>query len=710
VNPDSPIVIGLPTNSTLFGISMTPTIKSGANVVIRWQDGTPMAVTCTNGGGKIVFINDFWSWYGFSWRGDHSFGTNLIDKILTYIASRSAYAPYGNIISLPIAPVLFDKWDAVAFTKDISSAGTALTVDVLATNDVLLAANVTNGANLASLPAVVSQTAIKLRANLSTSDSTNTPKLSDWSVTFLTTADTALISIWSNISDSIQDANGTIDSDADGLPDFWEWQYFGSLNAPNGAPNADPDGDGQNNQTEFLAGTNPTNSISYWRIQASPTNGVAPLFVGFSENSMGLTITNRMWNFGDGTTSSAISPNHSYTNSGTFSVGLTIFNVHGTATLVASNLITVSPPPVPYPQAVTNAGPIAYWRLNETNGATVAVDFLGFHNGTISANVTPGVSGPQSPLFPGFETNNTAIRFNCVSGSYLTMPALNLNTNTVTITGWINPTGNQPGWAPIAFCRDGNTVAGLHFGSESIANELRYSWNNSRWDKSTGLVVPTGQWSFVALVVTPTNGTVYLGTNGILRAFTDVASEPNQAFGTSLLIGYDPSQGSRLFRGAIDEVAIYNHSLTPTQIQQLYTSGLTTPPPPLTAFQTWQFQHFGCTNCLQAAENADPDGDGQNNFAEFMAGTDPLSAASAFRILWLAPEGDNVRITWATAGGRTNAVQAAINDADGCYTTNFIDLSGSIIILGSGDATTNYLDVSGATNAPARFYRIRLVP
>jgi len=250
-----------------------------------------------------------------------------------------------------------------------------------------------------------------------------------------------------------------------------------------------------------------------------------------------------------------------------------------------------------YWQSVTNANPVAYWRLNETNDATVAVDLLGSYNGTISASVTPGVSGPQNPPFLGFETNNTAIQFNYTTGSYLTMPALNLNTNTVTIVGWINPSGIQAGWTGIAFCRGGSTCAGLNFGPGSIPNELRYTWNNSRWDESTGLTVPTSQWSFVALVVTPTNGTIYVGTNGILNSFTDVATEPNQAFDASLLIGYDPSSGSRLFNGRLDEVAIYNHSLTSTQIQQLYTSALTAPAPlALSEVVAWGCNVSGETN------------------------------------------------------------------------------------------------------------------
>jgi hypothetical protein len=130
----------------------------------------------------------------------------------------------------------------------------------------------------------------------------------------------------------------------------------------------------------------------------------------------------------------------------------------------------------------------------------------------------------------------------------------------------------------------------------------------------------------------------------------------------------------------------------------------------LPSWEQWQLNHFGCTNCPQAAPTADPDGDGQNNLAEFLAGTDPTNSASALRIVDVTQESDDVRITWTTAGGRTNAVQATAGDVEGGYTTNFIDISGLIIISGSGDTTTNYVDVGGATNAPSRYYRIRLVP
>jgi len=131
--------------------------------------------------------------------------------------------------------------------------------------------------------------------------------------------------------------------------------------------------------------------------------------------------------------------------------------------------------------------------------------------------------------------------------------------------------------------------------------------------------------------------------------------------------------------------------------------------PPLSAFEQWQVDYFGSTTNSAAAANADPDGDGQNNEAEFLSGTNPTNSVSALQITSVSRQSDDVVITWFTAGGRTNFVQAA-TITDGNYTTNFSDVSDPIIILGGGDAVTNHVDIGGATNVPARYYRIRLVP
>jgi hypothetical protein len=80
------------------------------------------------------------------------------------------------------------------------------------------------------------------------------------------------------------------------------------------------------------------------------------------------------------------------------------------------------------------------------------------------------------------------------------------------------------------------------------------------------------------------------------------------------------------------------------------------------------------------------------------------------RITSVTAQGNDALVTWTTAGGYTDVVQVNTGLPDGSYTTNFQDLSGWIIISGSGDAATNYLDSGGATNFPSRYYRVRVQP
>lgn len=130
----------------------------------------------------------------------------------------------------------------------------------------------------------------------------------------------------------------------------------------------------------------------------------------------------------------------------------------------------------------------------------------------------------------------------------------------------------------------------------------------------------------------------------------------------------------------------------------------------ITPFQAWQLQFFGCTNCSQAQGGADSDGDGMSNTNEFLSGTNPTNSLSALRIISAVRQGDDMAVTWTTAGDHTNRVQASAGDATSGYSNNFVDISGPIGIDGSGDVMTNYVDEGGVTNRPFRYYRIRLVP
>ena len=80
----------------------------------------------------------------------------------------------------------------------------------------------------------------------------------------------------------------------------------------------------------------------------TPTLGAMQLPVTFTDSSTG-TITNRFWNFGDGTTvrTNGLSLVHTYTIAGTYDVALTVFGPLGTDTMTRSSYITATNVPLP---------------------------------------------------------------------------------------------------------------------------------------------------------------------------------------------------------------------------------------------------------------------------------------------------------------------------------------------------------------------------
>jgi hypothetical protein len=246
-------------------------------------------------------------------------------------------------------------------------------------------------------------------------------------------------------------------------------------------------------------------------------------------------------------------------------------------------------------QIYTN-GPFAYWRLNETNNpGTATVPVLAYdYSGhgffpTYGVDATTGNAGPQPPAFPGFTTNELAagISFGNDDG-FLTVPPLNLNTNTVTFVAWINPNGPVSSSVGLLFNRNNGDAAGFGFNgtqdNTGMAN-LGYTWNDNAsgtWGWNSLLFPLANQWNFVAYVLTPTNMTAYLGyvnssanTTNFSSAVNVLAHQSESFSGGQILLGADPQQSSqRTFNGLMDEVALYNKALSKDAVQSLFLTGV----------------------------------------------------------------------------------------------------------------------------------------
>lgn len=119
----------------------------------------------------------------------------------------------------------------------------------------------------------------------------------------------------------------------------------------------------------------------------------------------------------------------------------------------------------------------------------------------------------------------------------------------------------------------------------------------------------------------------------------------------------------------------------------------------------WERLYFG--SLTGTDPGIDPDHDGMTNLQEFLGGTDPASAQDRLRISALAKLGGGAGFvfTWSCVEGRIYQVQYAAAP-DGPWQSS---LPNSQVAAAAGQTSLSYTDTS-AVAAPARFYRVAIVP
>ncbi len=114
----------------------------------------------------------------------------------------------------------------------------------------------------------------------------------------------------------------------------------------------------------------------------------------------------------------------------------------------------------------------------------------------------------------------------------------------------------------------------------------------------------------------------------------------------------------------------------------------------------WELYYLGY---LGADLNDDPDGDGQSNWAEFKAGTDPLDPQSVFQFLnYERVDSTRIRVDWQSADGRFYSLLRYPN----LLSTNYTVVQDHIFAT---TPVTTWMD----TNVPPTgtwFYRVLLEP
>ena len=262
--------------------------------------------------------------------------------------------------------------------------------------------------------------------------------------------------------------------------------------------------------------------------------------------------------------------------------------------------------------------------------------------------------------------------------------------------------------------------------STRIDPEINFSWSSTT---GPGLGMPGTNYSvkWKGWITAPYSGTwtitetsddavgVYI--DGVLIVSDWSAHAPREKSGTVTLTGgqsrYIEIHHINYGGGAVAKLE-WSHPLVPRQVvPQAWLTTAAPTFPVLTANEIWRYGYFGTiSNIGTAADDADPDGDGFTNLAEFNAGTHPLSAASVPSLEDTVPQAVSIQsdITL-EATGPSGAVAtfttSALDDVSGVLPTVNNPASGSVFPLGATSVTATATDAAG--NAGSASFTVTVV-
>ena len=306
---------------------------------------------------------------------------------------------------------------------------------------------------------------------------------------------------------------------------------------------------------------------------------------------------------------------------------------------------------------------VGYWAFDEGSGTNIFDQSIQGNHGTLinprTNTWTRGISG-------------SALYFDGTVGldsTYVAVPdAASLRISTeISFAAWVRCDDIRRD-API-MAKEGDGKLSYWFGAYGLSNEgggpgcfgvLLDADGSQPWstyNRNQG-AIPEGQW--VHLASTWDGVVIRHYLNGRPLSHTGSYFAPTHISDAFLAIGvnslYNFAANHTAFKGAIDEVRLYNYALSPETIRDLYLS-------------------------------------------------------TQFQITAVACEGKDVRLTWECIQGRSYVVQTNTPGVDGGFTTAFADLTPSITIPVDFIGTSmSYSHAGGSTNSQALLYRIKLLP
>ncbi len=198
---------------------------------------------------------------------------------------------------------------------------------------------------------------------------------------------------------------------------------------------------------------------------------------------------------------------------------------------------------------VTQAELVGHWELDEISG-TVAVDGSGNGNDATLIDDPTRIEGKIGGALSLDGTDDD-----------VEIPALNITTNTITITAWVKIEQDPADWTGIVYARQpgvNNNGRGLDF---STGGQVGYTWADTadEWGWASGLVVSQNEWAFVACVIEPDKATLYLNE----ETAVNTVAHPEQTVDFPWHVGHDvQNAAARRSPMMIDDIRIYTRAVS----------------------------------------------------------------------------------------------------------------------------------------------------
>ena len=205
------------------------------------------------------------------------------------------------------------------------------------------------------------------------------------------------------------------------------------------------------------------------------------------------------------------------------------------------------------------AGLRAWWKFDETSGATAADSTGRPQHGTVSgAAWSAGIAGG-------------ALAFDGIDDGVLAGAAASLLGGTdFTLSAWVKLAPGAPGGVVLQQREPGTGgdqgQYGLKVNSDGTASFYVADGSSYQFNLGASATVNNGEWRHLAAVREGTAGRLYL--DGVPIAQATGSLRPLAAHAVS--IGYDHRENNQRFKGSLDDLRLYERALTLAEIKTLH--------------------------------------------------------------------------------------------------------------------------------------------